>query len=92
MPGDKREGVWDIKRGDRRARGAQRNAGALGAAGKAKTGGWTGWRRERVNTRRQKNKRRQPALFTCDAPEGDGDGGGAGGGWGCYMKRACEKI
>lgn len=46
MPEDEREGVRDIKTGDERVRGEERNRGALGARGKAEQGDGQG---ERVN-------------------------------------------
>lgn len=69
----------------------ERNGGVFEAAGKAKTGGWTGKAGERVEegtSEHVETKKRQPVLFTCDVPEGDGDVWRGGG---CCMKTACKK-
>lgn len=70
MPEDEREGVWDIKRGGRRARGA------LGAAGKAEQGDGRGrpgrgQGSEQVNMWREEKK--ATSASTCDVPEGEGE-------------------
>lgn len=47
MPEDEREGVWDIKRGDTRARGAEQRS-VRSPGGKGKTGRRTGEAGERA--------------------------------------------
>lgn len=45
MPEDEQEGVWDIKRGDKRVRRVERNERVLGAGGEAQQGDGLGKRR-----------------------------------------------
>lgn len=77
MPEDEREGVWDIKRGDKRVRGVERRSVSSRRKGRNRGTDRICWGEgEGVNMWRERRKKRQPALLPVMCLRGKEIGGG----------------